>query len=45
MILTGIGDEAANSIDGQILATRELGWNHIEMRGVDVPGFAEGKFP
>src|SRR6266436_2029603 len=39
MILTGIGDEGANSIDGQIQVTQELGWNHIEMRGVEVPGF------
>jgi sugar phosphate isomerase/epimerase len=39
MILTGIGDEGANTIDGQIRATKELGWRHIEMRGVEVPGF------
>jgi len=39
MILTGIGDEGANGIDGQIQATKELGWKHIEMRGVEVPGF------
>jgi sugar phosphate isomerase/epimerase len=39
MTLTGIGDEGANSIDGQIEATRDLGWKHIEMRGVEVPGF------
>jgi sugar phosphate isomerase/epimerase len=39
MILTGIGDEGASSLDGQIQATRELGWNQIEMRGVAVPGF------
>jgi len=39
MILTGIGDEGASSIDGQIQATRELGWNQIEMRGVEVPGY------
>jgi sugar phosphate isomerase/epimerase len=41
MIFTGIGDEAANSIDGQIQATQELGWNHLEPRGVEVPGFAK----
>lgn len=41
MILTGIGDEAANGIDGQIRATKELGWNHLEPRGVEVPGFAK----
>ncbi len=39
MILTGIGDEGANSIDGQIQAAKELGWKYIEMRGVEVPGF------
>jgi len=39
MILTGIGDEAGNSIDAQIAATKELGWKFIEARGVEVPGF------
>ena len=39
MKLMGIGDEAASTIDGQIQATRELGWKFIEMRGVEVPGF------
>src|SRR5437870_1416889 len=39
MILTGIGDEGANTIDGQIQATKELGWKFIEMRGVEAPGF------
>jgi sugar phosphate isomerase/epimerase len=39
MILTGIGDEAGNTIDAQIAATKELGWKHIEARGVEVPGF------
>jgi sugar phosphate isomerase/epimerase len=42
MILTGIGDEGANTLDGQIQATKELNWRHIEMRGVEVPGFAKG---
>ena len=40
----GISDEAANTIDGQIQATRELGWKYIEMRGVEVPGFPKGNF-
>lgn len=40
----GIGDEAANTIDGQIHATRELGWKFIEMRGVEVPGFPKANF-
>jgi len=44
MILTGIGDEAANSIDGQLRATRDLGWKHLEPRGVEVPGFAKANF-
>jgi sugar phosphate isomerase/epimerase len=44
MQLMGIGDEAANSIDGQIHATRTLGWKEIEMRGVEVPGFPKANF-
>jgi len=44
MKLMGIGDEAANTIDGQIQATRELGWKFIEPRGVEVPGFVKANF-
>jgi sugar phosphate isomerase/epimerase len=44
MIFTGIGDEDANSVDGQIGAIKDLGWSHIEMRGVEVPGFAKANF-
>lgn len=44
MILTGIGDEAANTIEGQIQATEELGWKHLEMRGVEVAGFPKANF-
>jgi sugar phosphate isomerase/epimerase len=44
MILTGIGDEGASSIDGQIKAARDLNWNSIEMRGVEVPGFSKANF-
>jgi sugar phosphate isomerase/epimerase len=44
MILTGIGDEAGVALDAQIKATRELGWKHIEMRAVEVPGFPKGNF-
>jgi sugar phosphate isomerase/epimerase len=44
MILTGIGDEAGNTLDAQIRATRELGWKHLEMRGVEVPGFPKANF-
>ena len=39
MILTGIGDEAGNSLDSQIQATRELGWQLLEARSVELPGF------
>ena len=31
--LTGFADEAAPDIDGQIRATKELGWQYIESRG------------
>ena len=44
MILTGIGDEASNSIDGQLRATIDLGWEHLEPRGVEVQGFAKANF-
>jgi sugar phosphate isomerase/epimerase len=44
MILLGIGDEAGNTIDAQIAATQDLGWHHIEMRGVEVPGFSKANF-
>lgn len=35
MYLTGFADEAASGIDGQIKATKELGWQNIESRGVN----------
>jgi len=44
MILTGIGDEAANGLDGQIQAAQELDWPHLELRGVEVPGYAKANF-
>ncbi len=44
MTLLGISDEAGNTIDAQIRATRELGWKHLEMRGVEVPGFPKANF-
>lgn len=34
MYLTGFADEAAADIDGQIRATKELGWKFIESRNV-----------
>ena len=44
MILTGIGDEAGNTIDAQLRAMKELNWNTLEMRGVEVPGFPKANF-
>jgi sugar phosphate isomerase/epimerase len=44
MNLMGIGDEAGNTLRSQINATRQLGWRHVEMRGVEVPGFAKANF-
>jgi sugar phosphate isomerase/epimerase len=44
MILTGIGDEAGNTLDAQIRAVKDLGWNQLEMRGVELPGFAKANF-
>lgn len=35
MYLTGFADEAASDIDGQIRATKELGWKYIESRAID----------
>ena len=42
MILTGIADEAGALIDTQIKAVKELGWNTIEARTVEVDGFPKG---
>jgi sugar phosphate isomerase/epimerase len=44
MILTGIGDEAGNTIDAQLRAMKELNWTTLEMRGVEVPGFPKANF-
>ena len=44
MHLMGIGDEAGGKLESQIQATRELGWKFLEMRGVEVAGFAKGNF-
>jgi sugar phosphate isomerase/epimerase len=41
-ILSGFADEAGGGLETQIKATRELGWTHIEMRNVTVPGFPGG---
>lgn len=39
---SGIGDEAANLIDDQIRAIKTLGWESLEARNVEVPGFPKG---
>ena len=44
MIFTGIGDEGGSAIEAQIQCAQELGWKQIEMRGVEVPGFAKANF-
>jgi sugar phosphate isomerase/epimerase len=44
MIFLGISDEAGNTLDAQIRATQALGWKHLEMRGVQLPGFAKANF-
>lgn len=44
MILTGIGDEAGNTIETQIAASKDLGWKHLEMRGVEVAGHPKANF-
>jgi len=41
MILMGIADEAGVNLQTQIKATRQLGWNDIELRAVEVDGFAK----
>jgi len=42
MKLTGIADEAGETVDAQIEATNALGWKHIEARFVKVEGFEKG---
>ncbi|MBI3985330.1 MAG: sugar phosphate isomerase/epimerase [Lentisphaerae bacterium] len=42
MYMTGFADEAGHSLDVQIRATRELGWTHIEARGLQVDDFPLG---
>jgi sugar phosphate isomerase/epimerase len=47
MYLTGIADEAAKDIEGQIQATQELGWNAIESRfinGQNIHDISENEF-
>lgn len=45
--LTGIADEAAADLEGQLAVFRSLGWQHIDLRGingVNVTNLAEGDF-
>ena len=47
MYYTGFADEAASGIDGQIKATKELGWKNIESRCIDkvnIHDISEEKF-
>ncbi len=49
MIITGIGDESGKSLQAQIDAHKELGWNAIELRLVDgvnvsTTAFSDDKF-
>jgi sugar phosphate isomerase/epimerase len=44
MMLTGIGDEAGLPLAAQIEAARQLGWSHLEMRTVEIPGYPKGNF-
>lgn len=47
MYLTGFADEAATDIDGQILATKTLGWKYIEARsinGINIHDLPEDEF-
>jgi len=44
MKLTGIADEAGSHIDTQIRAHKELGWDTIEARFLEVDGFDKGSF-
>src|SRR4029434_9139056 len=44
MKLIGIGDEAGAALAAQVSAVKDLGWNCLEMRGVQVPGHAKANF-
>jgi len=44
MKLMGIGDEAGVRIESQIAALRELNWNYLEPRTVQVAGHPKGNF-
>lgn len=40
-LVTGIGDEAAHALEAQIRVGGELGWTSLEVRGVQVQGYAK----
>lgn len=42
MYLTGIGDEAGNSLETQLRAAQELGWTSLEIRNAQIEGFPNG---
>lgn len=42
MYFTGFADEASEALDVQIKVTKELGWENIEARRVQVEGFPAG---
>ena len=44
MTLMGIGDEAGASLNSQLAAARDLNWQSIEMRAVEMPGHAKANF-
>ena len=47
MYLTGFADEAASDVDGQIRATKALGWKYIESRGAgsgNIHDIPDGEF-
>ncbi|MBW8034837.1 MAG: sugar phosphate isomerase/epimerase [Planctomycetes bacterium] len=47
MYLTGFADEAAKDLDGQIKATKALGWSNIESRnisGTNIHEISDGEF-
>ena len=47
MYLSGFADEAAEDIESQIKATKELGWNYIEARQINrknISDLSEGEF-
>jgi sugar phosphate isomerase/epimerase len=45
MIITGIGDESGKSLQAQIKAHKELGWDAIELRLVDGVNVSTTQFP